>query len=215
MRRNPIARAAAAAAAGLWLAAALPAAAAEAPKEAAARPPGLPEAARVARALFTTRVERREPVDEVLVLDTRDRQVLFFTDLRGLQGRTVVHRWRHEGRTVAEVPFAVGGPRWRVYSRKRLDPGSVGRWTVVVVDRETGWPLAAAAFEYREQAADGSSRVVLPLARSGGGGAPQLAAPAAGGAAPVPSGSAPAAPAASAPPVSGPAEAEGVGTSSP
>ncbi len=212
MRRNRIARAAAAAAAGLWLAAAPPAAAAaEAPKEAAARPPGLPEAARVARALFTTRVERREPVDEVLVLDTRDRQVLFFTDLRGLQGRTVVHRWRHEGRTVAEVPFAVGGPRWRVYSRKRLDPASVGRWTVVVVDRETGWPLAAAAFEYREQAADASSRVVLPLARPGDA-APQPAAPAAGEASeasPVPSGpvSAPAAAPAGAPvppPASGP-----------
>ena len=214
MRRNPIARVVAAAAAGLWLAAAPPAAASEARNEAAARPPGLPEAARVARALFTTRVERREPVDEVLVLDTRDRQVLFFTDLRGLQGRTVVHRWRHEGRTVAEVPFEVGGPRWRVYSRKRLDPGSVGRWTVVVVDRETGWPLAAAAFEYRERTDDGSSRVVLPLARSGGG-APQPVAPAAEEAGAVPSASAPAAAAASAPPASGPAEAEGVGTSSP
>lgn len=125
------------------------------------RPPGLPEKAHVARALFTTAVVDREPVDEVLVLDTRDGQVLFFTDLRHLQGRTVTHRWKHEGKVVAEVPFRVGGPRWRVYSRKTLGPGAIGRWTVVVVDKATEWPLAAAVLEYREPAEDGSSRVIL------------------------------------------------------
>ncbi len=137
----------------------------------AGRPPEL-AGARVARALFTTAVVAREPVDEVLALDTRDSQVLFFTDLRGLQGRTVVHRWKHGGRVMAEVPFRVGGPRWRVYSRKRLGPDGVGRWSVVVVDRATGWPLAAAVMEYRERAPDGSSRVVIPPRPAGTPAAP-------------------------------------------
>ncbi len=103
--------------------------------------------ARVARAQFTSAVVDREPVDELAVLDTSAREVLFFTDLRGLEGRTVTHRWEYEGRVMAEVPFTVKGPRWRVFSKKTLAPKLVGKWTVLVVD-ESGWTLDAAVFLY-------------------------------------------------------------------
>lgn len=105
--------------------------------------------ARVARAQFTRAVVDREPVDELAVLDTRVQEVFFFTDLRGLEGRTVTHRWEYEGRVIADVPFAVKGPRWRVFSRKTLVPALVGKWTVLVVD-ESGWTLDAAVFQYVE-----------------------------------------------------------------
>ena len=48
---------------------------------------------------------------------------------------------------MAEVRFRIGGPRWRVYSRKTLDPAQLGRWTVVVTDG-SGWPLHAETFDY-------------------------------------------------------------------
>lgn len=102
--------------------------------------------ARVARAIFTTGIQDREPVDELAQLDASSPEVYFFTELRGLEGRTVSHRWEYEGRVVAEVPFAIGGPRWRVFSNKTLSPELVGKWTVVVVD-ESGWPIDAAVLE--------------------------------------------------------------------
>jgi hypothetical protein len=103
----------------------------------------------VARAQFTTAVVGREPVDQVVNLDEQATRVFFFTDLRNLQGRTVTHRWEFEGQVVSEVAFKVGGPRWRVYSVKSLNPGETGKWTVFVID-ESGWPLHATIFKHGE-----------------------------------------------------------------
>jgi hypothetical protein len=104
----------------------------------------------VARAQFTTDVVNREPVDQLVTVDGSYDSIYYFTDLRNLQGRTVTHRWEHNGWVASEVPFNVGGPRWRVYSRKSLKPNMPGKWTVVVVD-ESGWPLHASIFEYLPQ----------------------------------------------------------------
>ncbi len=104
------------------------------------------ETGRVARSAFTTGVADREPADELSTLSNDVDRVLYFTDLRGLGGRTVVHRWQYKGEVVAEVPFAVGGPRWRVHSSKTLDPTWLGEWTVsVVVDGEV---IASEGFSY-------------------------------------------------------------------
>ncbi|MCG7900112.1 MAG: DUF2914 domain-containing protein [Candidatus Thiodiazotropha lotti] len=102
----------------------------------------------VARAVFTTAVIDREPVDQVVSLDENATEVSFFTDLRNLQGRTVVHRWEFEGEVISEVNIQVGGPRWRAYSIKSLNPGEEGKWTVFVID-ESGWPLHASIFQQR------------------------------------------------------------------
>lgn len=102
----------------------------------------------VERALFTSAVVDREPVDAVVLVEDGQRDITFFTELRQLAGRTVTHRWERDGEVVAEVPFEVGGPRWRVHSRKTLLPSQAGRWSVVVVD-ESGWVLHAEMFEYR------------------------------------------------------------------
>jgi hypothetical protein len=102
----------------------------------------------VARAMFTTAVVNREPVDQVVSLDENATEVSFFTDLRNLQGRTVIHRWEFEGEVISEVNIQVKGPRWRAYSIKSLNPGEEGKWTVFVID-ESGWPLHASIFQQR------------------------------------------------------------------
>ena len=102
----------------------------------------------VSRALFTTGIADREPVDHLLVVDSAIDEVYFFTELKFLSGRTIVHRWEYEGQVVAEVPFKVSGPRWRVFSKKALAPHLAGEWTVVVMDQESGWPLLAELFKY-------------------------------------------------------------------
>jgi hypothetical protein len=85
------------------------------------------------RALFTTAIEEHEPAGSVDSLSTAIDQVYFFTEIVGLQGDMITHRWTHRGEVRAEVPFSIGGPRWRVYSSKQLLPAWTGEWTVEVL----------------------------------------------------------------------------------
>jgi Protein of unknown function (DUF2914) len=114
---------------------------------------------KVARAQFTTAIDDREPVDKVVVLTPPAYEVYFFTDLRHLEGETVVHRWAHRGEVMSQVPFKVEGPRWRVFSRKVLKPDELGEWSVTVLD-ENGWPLYMELFRY--QAASDVAPTALP-----------------------------------------------------
>lgn len=101
----------------------------------------------VARAQFTSGIENREPVDALQSIGLDSREVVFFTELRDLEGRAVAHRWIHEGETRAVVDFDVGGPRWRVWSSKDLIPQMQGEWTVEVVD-DTGTSHGQWSFTY-------------------------------------------------------------------
>jgi hypothetical protein len=100
----------------------------------------------VARAQFTTGIENREPVDQVVSLEFYEGDIFFFTDLRHLQGRKVTHRWEFEGQFIGQITFNVGGPRWRVYSKRTLDSSLEGKWTVMVLD-ESGWPIHASILQ--------------------------------------------------------------------
>lgn len=105
--------------------------------------PAIPSAV----AQFTTEVVNREPTDQVTFVSNDIRKIFFFSDLRGLTGQTVTHRWIYRGEVTAEVAFEVGGPRWRVWSSKDLIEDWVGDWTVEIV-RGDGEVLAAETFTY-------------------------------------------------------------------
>jgi hypothetical protein len=107
---------------------------------------------RVVRSAFTTAIAEREPTDAVGELSNQMDRVLFFTELHGLEGRTVVHRWLYRGEVMAEVPFQVGGPRWRVHSSKKLDSSWTGEWTVSVL--ADGEVLSSDGFTYTEIASE-------------------------------------------------------------
>jgi len=116
----------------------------------------------VARAQFTTAISDREPVDDVVLLAAPVNHIYFFTDLRHLQERTVTHRWEFGGRVVSNVPFKVGGPRWRVNSRVDIEPDQLGEWSVTVID-ESGWPLYTELFHYVAEASTTPSRgAIMP-----------------------------------------------------
>jgi len=104
----------------------------------------------VAKGVFTTGVVDRQPVDEVNSVYTHTKKLFFFTDIRNMQGKTVLHRWLHEGRILAEVSFEVGGPRWRIYSSKNLSDEWLGNWKAEVLDSE-GNRLHEAEFVYLKQ----------------------------------------------------------------
>lgn len=106
--------------------------------------------AEITRAQFTTGISNREPIDQVVQVDSSISSLYFFTELINLQERKVLHRWEQNGQVISEVPFMVKGPRWRVFSKKTLDPSMRGKWTVFVVD-QSGWPIHASIFEYIER----------------------------------------------------------------
>ncbi len=118
----------------------------------------------VARAQFTTGIENREPVDQLVVLSPPATVVYFFTDLRHLEGRQVQHRWSYRGKVVSMKPFEVKGERWRVYSKNVIEPDQTGEWSVTVFD-ESGWPLHTELFLY-EPASAGSPPIQAEQATS-------------------------------------------------
>jgi hypothetical protein len=101
----------------------------------------------VKRATFASAIVDREPVDDIDSLTTAVDKIFFFTEIVDMAGQTVTHRWTFGGEVVAEVPFAIGGPRWRVYSSKQLAPEMTGQWTVTVVD-SSGAALGEDSFVY-------------------------------------------------------------------
>lgn len=107
----------------------------------------------VARAQFASEVLDREPIDEladVIKVEYGEIQrVYFYTDLRDMQGSQVIHLWKLDGEVQAEVPFDIGGDRWRVWSSKRLMPGFDGTWSVDIV--KDGIVLESRSFDYVDE----------------------------------------------------------------
>lgn len=137
------------------------------PSAGAAATPAAPAApapaGSVARAQFTSEVRDREPADLLTSLPNTDTRIYFFTELKGLAGQTVMHRWEHNGKVMAEVPIEVGGERWRTFTSKTLDPSLTGEWKASVIDAG-GSTLSASTFTYNTPAAGPASAPASPAA---------------------------------------------------
>lgn len=121
-----------------------------------------PNQGKIARAMFTTDIVDREPVDRVLILQNDKSQLHFFTDLRNFEGQTINHRWEYEGQLVSTKSFEVKGPRWRVFSTLALESQQTGRWTVVITDGDD-CPLKAVLFRYVAKEDDGEATAIIDL----------------------------------------------------
>jgi len=106
----------------------------------------------VSRSAFTLAVVNREPREKISQLSNDQHHIYYFTDLKGLTGQNVIHRWIYNGQTMAELKFNVGAPRWRVWSSKTLLTDWTGTWTVAVID-ELGQEVFRESFEYVEAGA--------------------------------------------------------------
>lgn len=115
----------------------------------------------IARSLFTTQINDREPVDQVVMLDNSITSLYFFTDVRHMEGQTITHSWEYDGQVISKKQFKIKGARWRVYSQKELDPSMTGKWTVIIRD-DHGWPLTVAVFHYVDNES-GNKSMILPL----------------------------------------------------
>jgi len=84
------------------------------------------------RSIFTTRIQNKEPVDDLASVTVASQQVSFFTELRNLNGKTATHRWSVSGQVVYTKDFRIGADRWRVWSTKTITPYS-GKVVVVQI----------------------------------------------------------------------------------
>ncbi|MGL4185913.1 MAG: DUF2914 domain-containing protein [Thiotrichaceae bacterium] len=87
--------------------------------------------AQVSRAQFTTGLSNREPINNVTQVNA-GQTVYYFTELMGLQGHTITHKWQRNGVFQLGLQFPVGAERWRVHSSKTIAPNLTGIWTVSV-----------------------------------------------------------------------------------
>ena len=84
------------------------------------------------RAVFTTQIQNKEPIDNLQSVSVAARQVSFFTELRNLTGKVATHRWSVGGIEIYKKDFSVGANRWRVWSTKTITPYS-GKMVVVQI----------------------------------------------------------------------------------
>ena len=96
-------------------------------------PAPAPLPAQVARATFTTGLVAREPINQVSRINA-GQTVYYFTELTGLQGHVVTHRWEYNGQFQLGMQFPVSGERWRVQSSKSITSDMVGTWSVTVIN---------------------------------------------------------------------------------
>lgn len=115
----------------------------------AASPAATAAGQHVARAVFTSSIQNREPTDTLTTLSNDKQQIYFFSDLQGLGGQIVTHRWEYQGKIMGESKFNVGGPRWRVWSIRTLSPHMTGEWRVSVIDGD-GNKVGEASFNYTD-----------------------------------------------------------------
>ena len=86
----------------------------------------------ISNAEFALDVIGRTPINIVEELDNSLGKIYFFTNLRNLQGQTIIHRWIYNNKVMASISFDVKGPRWRVWSSKNLWHTWLGKWKVQV-----------------------------------------------------------------------------------
>ena len=104
----------------------------------------------VTRARLAQGVANREPFGQVEqpVKVNKDFAVgvFYFTELSGMKGQTVSHRWKRKGKVIFEKKKVILGDRWRTYTSKLLTAYSTGSWVVELIN-EDGVPLHVIEFE--------------------------------------------------------------------
>ena len=106
---------------------------------------------KVARVQLAARMQGLEPgppIDLPIRLSQgQSRTIYFFTELRGMSGRSVLHRWERNGRMMQERQLHPASQSWRAYTAMTITGDMRGSWRISAVDATTGKVLAGQRFE--------------------------------------------------------------------
>jgi hypothetical protein len=110
-----------------------------------------PASDKVARVQLAARMQGLEPgppIDlPVRLSKGQARTIYFFTELRGLSGRTILHRWEWNGRIMQKRQLHPTSQSWRAYTAMTIVGNMRGSWGVSAVDEKTGKVLTGQRFE--------------------------------------------------------------------
>lgn len=98
----------------------------------------------VKRAVICSGVSNHEPTDSLTAIPSSTNRVFFFTEIAGLEGKTIIHRWIKDGAKVADVRISLATNRYRCHSSRSV-AGKSGHWSVQVLG-EDGQPLVERSF---------------------------------------------------------------------
>jgi hypothetical protein len=108
--------------------------------------PGIDDSASesVKRAVICTGIVNHEPIDALTHVPATTGKVFFFTEIAGMEGKTITHRWIKDGSKVADIRISIASNRYRCHSSRSVS-GKTGNWTAQVLD-EDGKTLKEVAF---------------------------------------------------------------------
>lgn len=91
----------------------------------------------ITMAMFTTRISKRYPANEVTTLENPHTAISFFSEVKDMAGKQISHLWYFEGELKFTARFNIRTDSWRVWSTQLLPVEMTGLWKVEIVD-ETG-----------------------------------------------------------------------------
>lgn len=97
--------------------------------------PSTQESDVVKRAVICSGVSNHEPTDSLTTIPATTNKVFFFTEIAGLEGKTVTHRWLKDGAKVADVRISVATNRYRCHSSRSV-AGKSGQWSVQLLSED-------------------------------------------------------------------------------
>ena len=89
----------------------------------------------VRRAVISTGIINHEPTDSLTLVPTTTGKVFFFTEIVGMEGKTITHRWIKDGSKVAEIRISVASNHYRCHSSRSVS-GKSGYWSAQVLDSD-------------------------------------------------------------------------------
>ena len=92
------------------------------------------DAGAVTNSTFTSGIADGAPVDYRQQFNTDTAVVYYYTEVVGLGGQKVTHRWKLEGKVTKEVVLPLKGSRQGVWSMHKMQPDRTGNWMVEVVN---------------------------------------------------------------------------------
>ena len=92
--------------------------------------------AHVERSQLSSGIEQKEPVDDLGQYVTTQqgtvRKLYFFSHIKDMANREIIHRWLYKGEEKAAIVLNIGSDDWRTYSSKNIPWQWQGEWQVQV-----------------------------------------------------------------------------------
>ena len=94
---------------------------------------------KIAEVAVTTKIVKGKPIDSVHRISSASVNALYCftrTVSNSDDEKLIRHIWFKDNEKIAEFDLPVNGKRWRTFSKKAIDKGSVGNWRVDIIDGE-------------------------------------------------------------------------------